>query len=277
MKGDLHVHTNISDGSYSIEEILSMAKKNELTHVGITNHDTVKGLKDAVKLGQEQNINIIPGIEISAYDFKNNRKVHILGYNFDLNGKNITKLCEPTLKARDENSRWQIEKLIQNGFDIDIKSVEEKSMNSTAIYKQHIMQVLVDKDYTSEIYSELYKRVFKNNGICARDIKYVDAVDAVKAIKADGGVAVLAHPGQLDSYEMIPDLVKNGLNGIELNHHDHTAEDVKKVTEYGKKYNLFFTGGTDFHGKYGNIPIKLGDIICPEETLKILQCKENKI
>lgn len=269
MKGDLHIHTDISDGSYNIEDILNMAKKNELTHIAITNHDTVKGLDEAIKLGEKQNIKVIPGIEISAYDFKNNRKVHILGYNFNLEGNNITKLCEPILKARDENSRWQIQKLIENGFDINVKAVEEKSLNSTAIYKQHIMQVLVDKDYTSEIYSELYKRVFKNNGICARDIKYVNAVDAVKAIKNDGGLAVLAHPGQLNSYDMIPELVDNGLDGIEINHHDHTAKDIEITNEYAEKYNLFLTGGTDFHGRYGNIPIAIGDITCPEDVLTI--------
>ena len=269
MKGDLHIHTDISDGSYNIEEILKMAKQNQLTHVAITNHDTVKGLFNAVKLGEKYNIKVIPGIEISAYDFENNRKVHILGYDFNLTGDNITKLCAPTLKERDENSRWQVKTLIENGFDIDIKAVEEKSKNSTAIYKQHIMNVLIEKDYTNEIYSDLYRRVFKNNGICAKDIKYVDAVDVVQAIKKDGGYAVLAHPGQLNSYDMIPKLVEYGLDGIEVNHHDHTDEDKKKIIKYADEYKLFLTGGTDFHGKYGSTDIKLGDITSPESVLKL--------
>ena len=270
MKGDLHIHTDISDGSYTTEEIIKMAKEKNLTHIAITNHDTVKGLNQAINLGKKYNVKVIPGIEISAYDFENNRKVHILGYNFDLKGTHITKLCDPTLKARDENSRWQIKTLMENGFDIDLKSVEEKSKNSTAIYKQHIMHVLIEKDYTSEIYSDLYRRIFKNNGICAKDIKYVDACDAVKAIKKDGGFAVLAHPGQLNSYDIIPQLVESGLDGLEINHHDHTDEDKNKIMKYAEEYKLFLTGGTDFHGKYGTIKMELGNITAPEEVLKIL-------
>ncbi len=270
MKGDLHIHTNISDGSYSTQKVLEMAKKNELTHIGITNHDTVKGLSEAIEMGKKLGIKVIPGIEISAYDFKNNRKVHILGYNFDLHGTNITKLCNPTLEARDENSKWQMKTLIENGYDIDIKSVEEKSKVSGVLYKQHIMQALVEKDYTTKIYSDLYRRLFKNNGICARDIDYVDAKDAVRAIKDDGGLAVLAHPGQLNSYDLIPELVSNGLDGIEVNHISHSDKDVNKINEFSQIYGLFLTGGTDFHGIYGEEDIEIGQILSPSETLKLL-------
>ena len=248
MKGDLHIHTNISDGSYSAKEVLEMAKKNKLTHIGITNHDTVKGLSEGVEMGKEFGIKVIPGIEISAYDFKNNRKVHILGYNFELKGANISKLCNPTLEARNENSMWQMRTLIENGYDIDVKSVQ---------------------DYTTSIYSDLYKRLFKNNGICAHDIEYVDAKDAVRAIKDDGGLAVLAHPGQLNSYDLIPELVSNGLDGIEVNHISHNDEDVKKVIEFSQIYGLILTGGSDFHGTYGEEDINIGQILSPRETLNL--------
>ena len=69
IKADLHIHTDISDGSLTTEEVIKKAKENGLTHIAITNHDTVKGLKDAIELGKEYNIVVIPGIEISAYDY----------------------------------------------------------------------------------------------------------------------------------------------------------------------------------------------------------------
>lgn len=270
MKGDLHIHTNISDGSYSTREVLEMAAKNGLTHIGITNHDTVKGLSEAIEMGKEFGIKVIPGIEISAYDFNNKRKVHILGYNFNLHGCNISKLCNPILQARHENSMWQMKTLIENGYDIDVKSVEEKSKVSGVLYKQHIMQALIEKDYTTNIYSDLYKRLFKNNGICARDINYVDAKDAVRAIKDDGGLAVLAHPGQLNSYGLIPELVSNGLDGIEVNHISHNDKDINKTNEFSQIYGLFLTGGSDFHGIYGKEDISIGSVLCPNETLNLL-------
>lgn len=269
MKGDLHVHTSISDSSFNTEETLNMAVENGLTHIGIVNHDTVIGLKEAIDIGDKLGVKVIPGIEISAYDYKNNRKVHLLGYDFDLQGTNIKRLCTPLLEKRDENSKWQIKKLIEEGYELDINYIKEKSRDSKVIYKQHIMDSLIKNHYTDKIYSDLYKRLFKNNGICARDIEYIDVFKALRAIKEDGGIVVLAHPGQLNSYDIISDLVREGLDGIEINHHSHSKEDMIKVKEYSDKYNLLLTGGTDYHGRYGELCMQIGDIICPEETLKI--------
>ena len=87
------------------------------------------------------------------------------------------------------------------------------------------MQHLTEAVYTSSEYKQLYKSLFKGEGVAAGDIEYIDAFDAVQAIMADGGIAVVAHPGQLNSYDLIPELVEIGLNGIERNHLDHTSED----------------------------------------------------
>lgn len=268
MRADFHVHTDISDGSLGLRETIQVAKENGVTHMAITNHDTVKGLKEAVKEGDRKGIIIIPGIEISAYDFVNKKKVHILGYNFELEGKNIRKLCDPILERRNENSICQIDILKINGYKINTQNILRKSVNSEVIYKQHIMAELIEKGYTDEIYSDLYKKLFKKGGICSGDIEYVDVFEAVKAIKADNGIAVLAHPGQLDSYGIIDELVAQGLDGIELNHMDHTEEDVTKIKEYSDKYGLILTGGSDFHGEYGS-SIKIGEITAPNEYISI--------
>ncbi len=268
MRADFHVHTDISDGSLGLRETIQVAKENGVTHMAITNHDTVKGLKEAIKEGDRKGIIIIPGIEISAYDFVNKKKVHILGYNFELEGKNIRKLCDPILERRNENSIRQIDILKINGYKINTQNILRKSVNSEVIYKQHIMAELIEKGYTDEIYSDLYKKLFKKGGICSGDIEYVDVFEAVKAIKADNGIAVLAHPGQLDSYGIIDELVAQGLDGIELNHMDHTEEDVTKIKEYSDKYGLILTGGSDFHGEYGS-SIKIGEITAPNEYIRI--------
>lgn len=268
MKADLHVHTDISDGSFGLEEVIDMAIKNGVTHLGITNHDTVKGLKEAVEKGKSAGMKIIPGIEISSCNPESNKKIHILGFNFDLKGINIRKVCDQTLQNRHKNSLWQIRQLIKNGYVMDVANIYARAENSEVIYKQHIMAELVDKKYTDKIYSDLYRKLFKGSGICARDIEYADAYEAVKAIKKDGGIAILAHPGQLDSYNFIEKLVEAGLDGIEMYHEDHHEEDHKKVAEYCRKYNLIATGGSDFHGDYGT-DINIGQILSPKEFLHV--------
>lgn len=268
MKADLHVHSDISDGSFETVDTIKLAKSQGVTHLGIVNHDTIKGLKEAMTLGRKHRVQVIPGVEISAYDYKRKKKLHILGYNFDLEGSSITKICEPILEARQQNATRQINLLIQHGYTIDPKEIFKLSQNSLIIYKQHIMAELIRRQYTDSIYSELYYSLFKNGGICSGEISYVEATEAIRAIKADGGLAILAHPGQSQAYESVEELVEAGLDGIELMHECHTEEDYSRIKELQQKHDLILTGGSDFHGDYGSTSIKIGDITAPKEFLR---------
>lgn len=275
MKVDLHVHTNISDSSFDLESTIALAKLNGVTHLGITNHDTVEELEEAMEVGKKSGVKIIPGIEISAWDSNTGKKVHILGFNFDFEAANIKKICTPILEKRNKNSLENIEKLINYGYQLNRENIYVRAEKSKVIYKQHIMAELIDKGYTDSIYSDLYKELFKGNGLCASNMEYVDVIEAVKAIKADGGIAILAHPGQLDSYYLIDKLVEAGLDGIEKYHEVHSEEDHRKVDEYCKRYNLITTGGSDFHGTYGT-STAIGEITTPREFLYVFDNEISK-
>ena len=262
MKADLHVHSRYSDGSEHAGTVMKQASQRGVTHISFVDHDTVKGLPKILELGEKYGIKAIPGIEISAFDFKRNRKVHVLGYNYQSEATHIQAICNPLLKRRQEHSLWQIEQIRAAGYELDIAAIKELAKPSETIYKQHIMDNLTDATYTSPTYKELYRSLFKGNGVASGDIEYIDVFEAVQAIVADGGIAVVAHPGQLDSYELIPELVEVGLGGIERNHLDHTAKDYQKVEVLAKKYGLIMTGGTDFHGSFG-ATIEIGDIVSP--------------
>lgn len=262
MKADLHVHSNYSDGSDSAESVMKQATERGVTHISFVDHDTVKGQSEVLKLGDKYGIEVIPGIEISAYDFKRDRKVHVLGYNYEPSAVHIQSICDELLKRRQSHSLWQIEEIITAGYELEVEAIMETAKPSETIYKQHIMHHLTNAHYTSAEYKKLYKSLFKVDGVAAGDILYVDVFDAVKAIVADGGIAVVAHPGQLDSYDLIADLVPYGLGGIERNHPDHTIVDHIKVDALAKRFNLMMTGGSDFHGSYG-ATIEVGDIVSP--------------
>ncbi|MGJ9459132.1 PHP domain-containing protein [Oceanobacillus sp. CF4.6] len=262
MKADLHVHSNYSDGSDSVQEVMQLAYDNGVTHLSFVDHDTVEGLPKKLLLGEKYGIKVIPGIEISAYDFKRKRKVHVLGYNYDLDAAHIKSVCQPLLKRRHMHSLWQIEQIKVAGYELDIKSIIETANLSQTVYKQHIMTHLTNSPYTSIEYKQLYTKLFKGEGIASGDIEYVDVFEAVHAIVNDGGIAVVAHPGQLDSYDLIPELVEAGLGGIERNHMDHTTEDHQRVEALAQHYHLVMTGGTDYHGLLG-ASIDIGEIISP--------------
>lgn len=266
MKADLHVHSTYSDGSKSIEEVMHEARLNNLTHLSFVDHDTTAGLLEAQRLGKHYGITVIPGIEISAYDFKRNRKVHILGYNYHQDAVNIKWLCEPLLQRRHQHTLWQIEQIQQAGYSIDKDVIIDGAKPSQTVYKQHVMQQLTSAPFSSAEYQSFYQKLFKGNGVAAGDIDYIDAFAAVRAIVADGGIAVIAHPGQLDSYDLIPELTRVGLGGIERNHIDHNEQDVQQVEALADRYQLMMTGGTDYHGSFG-ARICLGDITSPVNSL----------
>lgn len=268
MRGDLHIHSNISDSDFSLEEIVVKAKNIGLSHIAITDHDTILGCERAKEIGKKYGVEVISGIEISAYDYKRDKKVHILGYG-NL-GESVKKLCEVPCRARGELSQYLFEIVKNEGYDISWERVKSYA-GETGVFKQHIMLDLIKQGYTDDIYGELYKKLFKNNGVAAKySIKYVDVYEAVKAIKKDGGIAIMAHPSQYGNEELIEELLEIGLDGIEVYHPKHSKENIEKLLEIAKKNNLLITGGTDFHGNMDSKYVEIGDFSCNEEELKRL-------
>ncbi|OZI11442.1 phosphatase [Bacillaceae bacterium SAS-127] len=255
---DLHCHSKISDNSMPLADLIGHAKQRGVTHLAITDHDTTKGLIKAEQLGKEIGVEIIPGIEISAFDFKRNRRAHILGYFVSPNHSAIKYLCDPLIQARHEASYQMTQKIIDAGYDITWEEVENYAVGGTGVYKQHIMHALMAKGYTDTIYGELYNQLFSRGGdgqpvgIAFVPLQYVDVVEAIFAIRAAGGVPVLAHPKQFNSFEAIGEWVSVGLEGIEVLHPLHGPEDEKLAMEFAEKYRLVETAGSDFHGLYGD-------------------------
>lgn len=264
IKADMHIHSTVSDGSYTMEEIVSMAETKGLDVIAITDHDT---LSHASKLPHSDKVKVCAGIEISAYDYEKNFRVHVLGYGIR-NPEVVEKVVRPTLEARHNNSLRQIEILNQNGYEIDIEKV--KKADGKYIYKQHIMDYLLEQGKVDELFGSFYYSVFKNEGICHFDIEYINPLLAVKAIKDAGGYAVLAHSGQQQNFELIPGLVDAGLDGLELNHHANSTMDKGIIKTYADKYHLLLTGGSDCHGRYEAGSPEVGDYMAEQSGAGIL-------
>lgn len=253
-RADLHVHSTLSDGSETFEELVARASGSGITHVAFTNHDTTRGIAAAQRAGRAVGVTVVGGVEISAFDFARGRKVHILGLGVREGSPAVERLCRPLLRRRDEASRWQLQRLLEVGCRVDVEKVERLAAASTCLYKQHIMAGMTDAPCASGEWQRLYRRLFKGEGVAVRDIEYVDARDAVEAIVRDGGCAVLAHPGQMGNYELVPALVEVGLAGIERMHPDHGEADHDRCYNLACRYGLFCTGGSDYHGVFGRSP-----------------------
>ncbi|MEE0201465.1 PHP domain-containing protein [Faecalicatena contorta] len=254
-RADLHIHTAVSDCSMKTEAILAGAKAAGITHLSFTDHDTTLDAEKHKEMAEQQGIQSIIGIEMSAFDFKRHKKVHILGYKYQTN-RQIEAIGKETLKKRNENCLKQIEILRDLGYRISAEEIRKTA--GSCIYKQHILDYLVKTGQSETLFGRVYQNIFKNQGPCDFDIEYPAAEDVVQAIKADKGYAVLAHPGQQGNYGVIHRLAEAGLDGIEWNHPSHGKSDRRRIEEYCRSYRLFMTGGSDFHGRYENGKTMLG-------------------
>ncbi|WP_354495652.1 PHP domain-containing protein [Paenibacillus favisporus] len=278
MKTELHCHTTISDGSYSFEELAGAALNENIGVLAVTNHDTTKGLVAMLERGRDLGLEMIPGIEISAYDMERSRRVHILGYFIEPGHPALEQVCTPMIHKRHEAARVMVERLIEAGYSITWDQVLRYADGGTGVYKQHIMHALIDNGYAKSIYGELYKKLFSRGGngeepgMAYVRLDYLHARDAIEAVIQAGGVPVLAHPGQYGNFEYVRELVGMGLQGIEVWHSLHGADDEERAMEYARRYDLVMTGGSDFHGFYGEKEVRLGSkdpgISCVQELKK---------
>ena len=264
MKADLHIHSNISDGSDSIGQIIDIAKRRDLDAIAITDHDTLSHLG---KIPCDPGIIIMGGVEISANHIGTRTKAHIIAYRIKKPAL-LGALTRMTSFARNRNSEKQIEVLRQQNYHFDKEQIARA--DGKYIYKQHIMDWLVSTGQAPDMFGDFYKRTFKNGGICDFDILYPDAFEVVRLIKQAGGLAVLAHPGQQQNFWLIPELSREGLDGLELNHHSHTESDKSIIRDHAAQYGLFLTGGSDYHGKYEPHTLGVGDILSEESGLRAI-------
>jgi len=268
---DLHCHTKMSDGSTGIQELINIAKLREVKIISITDHDTFAGSKRAVILGKRTSVTVVPGVEISAIDNQRNRKVHILCYF----PKNSDRL-EGMLKKITDNRRAAMSISIQKVariYPIPMDMVITRATGSTNIYKQHIMQALMDAGYTNELFGDVFTKLFHPKfGLAYTKIEYPDVNDVIDEVHSAGGVAILAHPTVYDSMDLMMELFeKKKLDGAEAYHPRNSEEDIAVIKEHCIKYKKAMTGGTDFHGSYSTSTNMLGTYSTPDDQYTLLK------
>lgn len=276
-KADLHCHTRLSDGTMGIDDLIRLAKDSGITVLSITDHDCVAGIVRAKMLGDRHGIKVIPGVEITTTDKIHGKKAHILCYLPDVPDR-LEKICRANSKVRKRTGQLMAVKASQK-FPISIEFILKCATGSTNIYKQHIMQALKECGYTTTIFGELFNTLFKRSSPenILVELNYIEPQIAIRAIHEAGGIAVLAHPGLYDNFDLLEDLVKIGLDGVEVWHPANTIEQQESLISFAKKHKILMTGGSDFHGAYNHRALKLGDYGPPEECIsQLLNYKTNQ-
>ena len=249
MSIDLHIHSVYSDGSQTPAELVGLAVRRRLTAISLTDHDTMAGTLEAITAGEEMGVEIVPGLEISATHGET--YLHILGYGMSVDDPGLLAGLTRLQQARDERNFRIVQKIVGLGFKITLEEVQKISrVGQTG--RPHIAKVLMAHKVVKSIPAAFEK--FLKKGAPAYVSRFVyQADEAIGMIKRAGGVAILAHPVQIDpTLERLPGLLAElaglGLDGIELFYPTQSSRVRKKIRLAAERYHLLYTGGSDYHG-----------------------------
>ena len=259
-KIDLHMHTTVSDGTDSPEEIIQRVKAAGIDMFSVTDHDAIKGCIVVRSLLKEAGLSFIPGVEFSCKD--ENGKYHILGYGYDPESDAIKEVIDTGHTYRISKLKKRIDFLKKEyGFSFSDEDL-------SALYKldnpgkPHIGNLMVKYGYapSKEIAIQTYVDKFHAGS------EYVRPEQAIKGILAAGGVPVLAHPSYGRGDELILSsemelrlrrLISFGLEGVEAFYSGFTPKLEEEILSFAEKFGLYVTAGSDYHGK--NKLVQLGD------------------
>lgn len=251
---DLHCHTTASDGTLSPTELVRLAKEIGLKAIGITDHDTIQGWNEAEEAGNRYGLEILKGIELNT-DWQG-VEVHILGYEIRSDNSSLRKQLSQLRQARRNRMLQILQQLEKIGIRIFPEDVE-KFAQGESIGRPHIAQTLVEKGYVSSI-KEAFDRYIGYGAPAYVPRFKLTPEEGIHMIREAEGVAVLAHPGVHCLETSIPIFVKQGLQGVEVSHSEHTLEDEIRYRKVALHYDLIMTGGSDFHGEARKPGVKLG-------------------
>ncbi len=270
LTADLHCHTKLSDGALGIDDLLILAKNSGVTTLAITDHDCLAGVVRAQIIGERHGITVVPGVEFSCTDKTRGGKAHMLCYLPD-KPERLEGLCKRNSTIRKTSGKLMAMKAAKK-FPITVEFIVKCAAGSTNIFKQHIMLALMECGYTTTIFGELFDKLFKKDSpeSILVEATYPTPQETLEAIHDAGGIAVLAHPGFYNNFELLDELIELGLDGVEVWHPENTPEQTEYLKKLAKKHHLVMTGGSDFHGSFNAKPIKLGDYGPDEEALAAL-------
>ena len=263
-KIDLHIHSNkSSDGDFSPYHILKLAKEKKLRAISISDHDTVAAYPEALEIGQEVGVEVIPSIELTTlYD---DREFHLLLPFVNWKRKVLKKIIDEVSMRRYEEAEERVAKLQDLGFDISWKEVLKKSGPYPPLGVT-LAQILLAKAEAAKDplfwkYLEGKRRLFapyyfyrdyfmegKPASVSRRNISLLDVLPLAPQIE---GVPVLAHPGayfQRTEKRDLRRLKENGLEGIEVYSSYHDSSQTRLYKEMAEDLDLVPTAGSDFHG-----------------------------
>lgn len=246
---DLHVHSNKSDGSYSVKELVDYAVHKGLCAFALTDHDTTDGLDEALYYAKDKPVEVIPGIEFSTeYEGKD---IHVLGLCIQYNKPEFQSRLKAFVDSRIQRNKKMCDNLREAGIDITYEKLCAEYPDAV-ITRSHYAAYLTKHGYAASRAAAFSQYVGDHCKYFVPREK-VTPSQAVELILKVGGVPILAHPtlyhmGKERLDALVGQLKRDGLMGIETLYPTYSGQEERAMFTLAKKYDLLPSGGSDFHG-----------------------------
>lgn len=259
-KIDLHMHTTVSDGTDTPEEILGRIRDLGMDLFSVTDHDAIRASLEIPELRKEDDPHFLSGVEFSCQD--EGGKYHILGYGYDPSSEAIRKVVQMGHDIRLAKLKDRLD-FLQETFGFDFPEEELRKLFAMENPgKPHIGNMMVRLGYVATKEDAIHDYINKKKG----PSRHVRPEDAIEGILKSGGIPVLAHPtygsGEElilgdDMEERLRHLLPFGLQGVEAYYSGFTDKIIAEMRAFAEKFDLYVTAGSDYHGR--NKLVSLGD------------------
>lgn len=251
MRIDLHTHSSVSDGTDTPTQLVRKAAAEGVDVLGLTDHDTFDGLREAKLAAASAGIVVMPGIEMSCQ--LEGASVHLLGYGCDPHFEELLDELARVRVGRTGRLPEMLTKLAELGMPLTETEIAEQVGSSPSLGRPHVADAMVAKGYVQDR-QEAFDRFLHDGGPAYANRYSCPLRRGIELIRRAGGVPVIAHPwGRGRDKELTPAVLseltmENRLEGIEVDHPDHDADTRARLRELASRLGLLTLGSSDHHG-----------------------------
>ena len=282
---DLHMHSNYSDdGEFSPQKIAELCLEKGVKYFAIADHNSTKGVAEAKEYCDDKDITIIPAIELDCtIDGVN---LHLLGYNVDYKSDDFERIEENIIAQEQVASKERMRLVRELGINFEDSVIDSLSKNGV-VNGEMIAEaaMLFDKNKENKLLNPYYEGGLRSDNpyvnfywdYCSQgkpayaEVKFISLQEAIKVVEDNGGIPVLAHPGNnvKEDKDLLEKIIKAGVKGLEVYSSYHNEKQTAFYKDFAINNNLIMTCGSDFHGKT-KPSISIGGISCEDNEEKII-------
>lgn len=273
LQADLHIHTTASDGVFTPSKVVLRAKEKGVNLLAVSDHDTVAGLKEANSCALANDMQFLPGVELSA---GGNAEVHVLGYGVTDDNRRLNAFLSDMRNERLERAEKILKKLCLLKMPLEMSDIA--SDENSALGRPLIARAMIEKGYVHSV-QQAFDQYLGSGQPAYVPRRKIEVRDAVALLADIGAVPVLAHPSliRMTDSELkaaVSDWINAGLMGIEIYHPAMPHESKMHWLSFARKHQLLITGGSDFHA-IGDKHADIGEMIagwknCSEDAQRLL-------